>query len=111
MRFSESMGGWYSLDDFANQRSEWVEPQVSQYRGYDLYEIPPNGQGIAASRNPALPTSGLGLRNMQERVEQLDGTLRILSSRTGTVIVAEVPLTHILTPQDDGPEKTRKASA
>ena len=48
VRFSESMGGWYSLDDFANQHSEWVEPQVSHYRGYELYEIPPNGQGITA---------------------------------------------------------------
>jgi two-component system NarL family sensor kinase len=48
---------------------------------------------------------------MQERVEQLDGTLRIFSSRSGTVIVAEVPLSHILTPETEGNDKTRKASA
>ena len=78
-------------------------------RGATL-RISDNGQGIPLDRN-GNARGGLGLRNMQERVEQLDGTLRILSSRTGTVIVAEVPLTHILTPQDDGPEKTRKASA
>ena len=41
---------------------------------------------------------GLGLRNMEERVEQLDGTLRILSSPTGTIIEAEVPLSHLLRP-------------
>ena len=78
-------------------------------RGATL-RISDNGHGIPLDRN-GNARGGLGLRNMQERVEQLDGTLRILSSRTGTVIVAEVPLTHILTPQDDGPEKTRKASA
>ena len=48
VRFSDAMGGWYSLDDFAGQRSEWVDPQISHYRGYELYEIPPNGQGITA---------------------------------------------------------------
>jgi two-component system NarL family sensor kinase len=49
---------------------------------------------------------GLGLRNMAERVERLDGTLRILSSRTGTLIEAQVPLTHMLPPTG-----TTKASA
>ena len=48
VRFSDSLNGWYSLDDFANHRSEWVEPQRSRYRGYELFEIPPNGQGITA---------------------------------------------------------------
>ncbi len=41
---------------------------------------------------------GLGLRNMQERVEQLGGTLRILSDQSGTTIEAEVPLSHLLSP-------------
>lgn len=53
------------------------------------------------------PGSGLGLRNMQERIEQLDGSLRILSSRSGTVIEASVPLSHMLPPQ----ESDTKASA
>ncbi|WP_306154323.1 cache domain-containing protein [Roseovarius sp. MMSF_3281] len=56
------------------------------------------------------PGAGLGLRNMQERIEQLDGTLRILSSKSGTVIEASVPLTHMLTPQDPTAPET-KASA
>lgn len=59
--------------------------------------IADNGHGIPPN-NPDTPRSGLGLRNMQERVEQLDGSLRIISSRSGTEIVAEVPLSHILTP-------------
>ena len=62
-------------------------------RGATL-RISDNGHGIAPGQRPG----GLGLRNMQERVEQLDGSLRILSSRSGTVIEAQVPLTHLLPP-------------
>lgn len=46
VRYSDSQNGLLSLEDFASHRSEWVEPIHSQYRGYDVYEIPPNGQGI-----------------------------------------------------------------
>ena len=62
-------------------------------RGATL-RIQDDGHGF----RPDEATGGLGLRNMQERVEQLDGTLRILSSASGTVIEAEVPLTHLLRP-------------
>ncbi|PSL20490.1 cache domain-containing protein [Shimia abyssi] len=78
-------------------------------RGATL-RISDNGQGIPMDQS-GTARSGLGLRNMQERVEQLDGHMRIISSRSGTVIVAEVPLTHMLPPQEGSPEKPRKASA
>lgn len=58
--------------------------------------IQDNGKGIPREEQMQ---GGLGLRNMSERVEQLDGTLRILSSRSGTVIEATVPLTHMLPPE------------
>jgi len=41
-------GGFLSYEDMANHRSEWVEPVSTNYRGYDVWELPPNGQGIAA---------------------------------------------------------------
>jgi len=40
-------GGFLSYNDLASHRSEWVEPVSSSYRGYDIWELPPNGQGIA----------------------------------------------------------------
>jgi gamma-glutamyltranspeptidase/glutathione hydrolase len=46
--YSESHGGFFSLPDFAEHGSEWVEPVSTNYRGYDVWELPPNGQGIAA---------------------------------------------------------------
>ena len=39
---------WLSVDDLAAHRSEWVEPLRIGYRGLEVYELPPNGQGVAA---------------------------------------------------------------
>lgn len=41
-------GGFLSEADLDQHRSEWVEPVSVSYRGYDVWELPPNGQGIAA---------------------------------------------------------------
>lgn len=46
--FIQEQGGFLSREDMAKHRSEWVEPVSLNYRGYDVWELPPNGQGIAA---------------------------------------------------------------
>ena len=46
--YSQKNGGFLTLQDFAAQKSEWVEPISTTYRGHTLYEIPPNGQGLTA---------------------------------------------------------------
>jgi gamma-glutamyltranspeptidase/glutathione hydrolase len=46
--FMKRHGGYLSYDDLASHQSEWVEPVSVDYRGYELWELPPNGQGIAA---------------------------------------------------------------
>jgi gamma-glutamyltranspeptidase/glutathione hydrolase len=40
-------GGFLSYDDLAAHHSEWVDPVSTSYRGYEVWELPPNGQGIA----------------------------------------------------------------
>ncbi len=45
--FMRANGGFLTYDDMARHSSEWVEPVSSSYRGYDIWELPPNGQGIA----------------------------------------------------------------
>ena len=48
VKFSQAQGGRFSLRDFRDHKADWVEPVSTNYRGYDVWEIPPNGQGIAA---------------------------------------------------------------
>ncbi len=48
VRFSEENGGLLSLRDFEEHTSTWVEPICTDYRGFKVYECPPNGQGLAA---------------------------------------------------------------
>jgi gamma-glutamyltranspeptidase / glutathione hydrolase len=45
--FSREAGGHFTLRDFEQHTSTWVEPVSTSYRGYDVWELPPNGQGIA----------------------------------------------------------------
>jgi gamma-glutamyltranspeptidase/glutathione hydrolase len=46
--FMRANGGYLRKIDFERHTSTWVEPASVNYRGYDVYELPPNGQGIAA---------------------------------------------------------------
>ncbi len=64
-----------------------------------------NGAGIPQSVTSDRGKGGLGLRNMQERIDKLDGTLTISTGRNGTLIEAKVPLTHLLPPEDTNANK------
>jgi two-component system NarL family sensor kinase len=90
-------------------RASTVVIDVRGHKNGATLRISDDGCGIEHAQSTT-PAAGLGLRNMQERIEQLDGTLRILSTKSGTVIEATVPLTHMLTPQDT-PLPDTKASA
>ncbi len=45
--YLNAMGSPLSLQDFAEHQSEWVDPVFANYRGYNVYELPPNGQGLS----------------------------------------------------------------
>ena len=46
--FIKEQGGFLAYEDLESHTSEWVEPLSCNYRGYDVWELPPNGQGTAA---------------------------------------------------------------
>jgi gamma-glutamyltranspeptidase/glutathione hydrolase len=46
--YSDEVGGFFALEDFAEHASEWVEPISTTYRGMTVWELPPNPQGLAA---------------------------------------------------------------
>lgn len=85
-----------------------ISVEVSGHRQGATMRIQDNGKGMRRGRNAA---GGLGLRNMQERMDQLRGTLRVLSSENGTVIEASVPLSHMLPPESSDVPKTPRKSA
>ena len=45
--YMKAQGGFFTMKDFEDHRSEWIEPLSTNYRGYDVWELPPNGQGTA----------------------------------------------------------------
>ncbi|NRB02204.1 MAG: cache domain-containing protein [Rhodobacteraceae bacterium] len=86
-----------------------VKMDLRSHRRGATLRIADDGIGVYSSDNRS---AGIGLRNMQERMEQLGGTLRILSSRGekgGTVIEATVPLTHLKPPDTVKTETRREA--
>ena len=46
--YVQEQGGFLSKKDLADHESEWIDPVSVNYRGYEVWELPPNGQGIAA---------------------------------------------------------------
>lgn len=62
VKFLQAQGGAHTLEDFAEFQPEWVEPISTTYRGWTVYELPPNGQGIAA----------LAMLNIMERFPLAD---------------------------------------
>src|SRR6201994_510193 len=62
VKFLNAHGGVHTLEDFRDFQPEWVEPISTTYRGWTVYELPPNGQGIAA----------LSMLNIMERFPLAD---------------------------------------
>jgi gamma-glutamyltranspeptidase/glutathione hydrolase len=48
VRFSQETGGIMAMGDLADYQPEWVQPLSTSYRGHDVWELPPNGQGLVA---------------------------------------------------------------
>ena len=51
--FIQEQGGYLTIDDMKSFQPQWVEPVSTNYRGYDVWELPPNGQGCLLYTSPS----------------------------------------------------------
>src|SRR5262249_26705936 len=78
LKTSQRLQGTMTAEDLASFSSEWVEPISIDYRGWRVYELPPNGQGMAAlemlnimETAPASPLGALSAPEMHKRIEAM----------------------------------------
>jgi len=78
LKTSQGLGGTMTAEDLASFEPEWVQPISTEYRGWKVYELPPNGQGMAAlemlnimETSPAAPEGPFSPAEMHERIEAM----------------------------------------
>ena len=104
--FMRANGGFLRKTDFENHTSTWVEPVSTNYRGYDVFELPPNGQGIAALQMLNI-LEGFDLRAMGRNSPETLHTMIEAKKIAGPIgrsfmpiqTFAKIPLTGLLSKQ------------
>ena len=101
--YLRSKGGLHTLDDFAAQQAEYVEPITTDYRGYTVHECPPNGVGIIAllilnileGYEPA-PGGPLSVARMHRLIEATRLAFRDRNAFVADPRMADVPMARLL---------------
>ena len=92
-----------TTDDLRSFSAEWVEPISIDYRGWKIYELPPNGQGMAAlemlnimETSPATPDGPCAPAEMHKRIEAMKLAYSDVYRYCGDPRTCEVPITQLL---------------
>jgi gamma-glutamyltranspeptidase/glutathione hydrolase len=100
---SRRQGGTMTAEDLAGFSSEWVTPISTDYRGWKIYELPPNGQGMAAlemlnimETAPAKPGSPLDSAEMHKRIEAMKLSYSDLYRYDADPHFSNVPVQNLL---------------
>jgi len=100
---SRALGGTMSADDLAEFKPEWVEPISTSYRGWTVYELPPNGQGMAAlemlnimETTPASPEGPLSVAELHKKIEAMKLAYADLERYNGDPRFAKIPVKGLL---------------
>ncbi|MDX1982635.1 MAG: gamma-glutamyltransferase [Bryobacteraceae bacterium] len=101
---SKKLGGVMEASDLAAFSSEWVEPISTEYRGWKVYELPPNGQGMAAlemlnimaAASPASPEGPHSLSEMHKKIEAMKLAYADLRTYNADPRFARVPVATLL---------------
>jgi len=100
---SQALGGTMSADDLAEFKPEWVEPISTTYRGWTVYELPPNGQGMAAlemldimETAPASSDGPLSVAELHKKIEAMKLAYADLERYNADPRFAEIPVKGLL---------------
>jgi gamma-glutamyltranspeptidase/glutathione hydrolase len=100
---SQSLGGTMAADDLAEFSLEWVEPISTTYRGWTVYELPPNGQGMAAlemlnimETAPASPDGPLSVAELHKKIEAMKLAYADLGRYNGDPRFEKIPVKGML---------------
>ncbi len=100
---SQSLDGTMAADDLADFTPEWVEPISTKYRDWTIYELPPNGQGMAAlemlnimETSPASPDGPLSVAELHKKIEAMKLAYADLGKYNADPRFAKIPVKGIL---------------
>ena len=100
---SQTLGGTMAADDLAEFSPEWVEPISTTYRDWTVYELPPNGQGMAAlemlnimETTPASPDGPLSVAELHKKIEAMKLAYADLGRFNADPRFAKIPVKGIL---------------
>src|SRR5216684_2318801 len=100
---SQSLGGTMAADDLADFAPEWVEPISTAYRGWTIYELPPNGQGMPAlemlnimETAPASPDGPLSVAELHKKIEAMKLAYADLGRYNADPRFAKIPVKGML---------------
>src|SRR5437762_2046884 len=100
---SQALGGTMSAEDLADFKPEWVEPISTTYRDWTVYELPPNGQGMAAlemlnimEMTPASPDGPLTVAELHKKIEAMKLAYADLEHYNADPHFAKVPVQGLL---------------
>jgi gamma-glutamyltranspeptidase/glutathione hydrolase len=103
---SQNLGGTMAADDLAEFSPEWVEPVSTTYRDWTIYELPPNGQGMAAlemlnimETSPPSPDGPLSVAELHKKIEAMKLAYADLERYNADPRFAKVPVKGMLSKQ------------
>jgi len=116
LKTERDLGGTMAADDLADFQPEWVEPISVTYRGWTIYELPPNGQGMAALEMlnimetiPADPAGTLTTQELHRRIEAMKLAYADLYRYNADPHFAKVPVKGLLS-KDYARERAKEIS-
>jgi gamma-glutamyltranspeptidase/glutathione hydrolase len=103
---SSDLGGTMTADDLSQFKPEWVDPISTDYRGWRVYEIPPNGQGIAAlsmlnimEQSPPSSDGPEGVAELHKKIEAMQLAYADVQRYVADQRFSKVPIEGLLSKQ------------